>query len=78
MADAPRPVSSVEGLSVQEVRDHVDECRRRFRRGELRLGDDLGPGLSVAEFCTRLVVGQNAKRLVKRNRIRGRGGPAGT
>ena len=60
--------TTVPGLTVLQVRTALALVRSRARDGTLRLTDDLMFGMTVAEFCTSLCLGQNAKRRVKRRR----------
>lgn len=67
--DAP-PVSAVPGISVTDVRRGLDELRKQHLEGRLVLTAPFMFGMCADEFVTKLCLGQNAKRRVKRRRIR--------
>ena len=61
-----RPVSAIPGLGVQDIRNGMEQLRKQERDGILYMGSHVIHGITIAEFCSRLVVGQRTKRLQRR------------
>lgn len=54
--------STVDGMTVLEVRSAMDIVRSAHQDGTLRLGQCVGRNMSAVEFCARMALGRHMKR----------------